>query len=295
MQKRSEFELSLKLSIGQFLPGESSIHRLDPRVKIGMMVALIATSIVASSLAAVMLLLLAVVAGFLTVGVNPGLAFRALKPVLPFLLLLAVIQMFAIPQLREEAIVIWEWKVLKLTDRSLVSAILLIVRFIVIVLGLSLFSFTTSTNQLIHGVEQLLRPLGKIGLPAHELAMIVHISIRFLPILTSETEWLMMAQASRGADFGKGRGFGRLKRLFPLLVPLFIISLRHAGTMAEAMESRCYVGGKNRTYLSRLRLTAVDYKAVCLFFLVMGITFLINYIPETIFLLKTGFPWGMFI
>jgi energy-coupling factor transport system permease protein len=290
MRKRAEFELLLKMSVGQFIQGDSVLHRLDPRVKIVIGVVLIAASILVSSLAAVMLLFLIVTAGLFISGVKPGLAFRALKPVLPFLLLLAVIQMFAIPQLHEEAAVIWEWKILKLTDRSLISGVLLIGRFVVIVLGLSLFSFTTSTNRLIHGIEHLVRPLGRIGLPAHEFAMVVHISIRFLPILTAETERLMMAQASRGADFGKGRGLGRLRGLIPLFVPMFIISLKHAQVMAEAMESRCYMGGKRRTHLVRLKLKAVDFKAVCVFILAVGVALLINYIP-----VETGFFWNMLI
>jgi energy-coupling factor transport system permease protein len=269
----------MKLSIGQFIPGVSLVHRLDPRVKIIMAVLLILSSILASRLAAIAMLFIAVAAVLFSIGVNPGLSFRALKPIIPFLIVLAIIQMFAIPQLREDAVVIWKWRFFTLTDKSLVSGILLIGRFVVIVLGLSLFSFTTSTNQLIHGIEHLVRPLGKIGLPAHELAMVVHISIRFLPILVFETERLMMAQASRGADFGKGRGLKRLRRLLPLFVPMFIISLKHSHDMAEAMESRCYMGGKERTHRVRLMLSSLDYKAVCVFIAVVGMTLAVNYIP----------------
>jgi energy-coupling factor transport system permease protein len=279
VRKRPEFELSLKLSIGQFIPGTSIVHRLDPRVKIVMAALLILSGILASRLAAIAMLIILVVAVLFSVGVKPGLSFRALKPVIPFLIVLAIIQMFAIPQLREDAAVIWKWRLFILTDKSLVSGILLIGRFVVIVLGLSLFSFTTSTNGLIRGIEHLVRPLGKIGLPAHELAMVVHISMRFLPILVFETERLMMAQASRGADFGKGRGLKRLRRLFPLFVPMFIISLKHSHVMAEAMESRCYMGGKERTHRVRLKLGSLDYKAVCFFIAVVGLTLAVNYIP----------------
>ena len=279
MRKSPEFELSLKLSIGQFIPGSSLVHRLDPRVKIIMAVLLILAGILANRLAAIAMLFILVVAVLFSIGVKPGLAFRALKPIVMFLIVLAIIQMFAIPQLREDAAVIWKWRVFTLTDKSLVSGILLIGRFVVIVLALSIFSFTTSTNQLIHGVEHLVRPLGRIGLPAHELAMVVHISIRFLPILVFETERLMMAQASRGADFGKGRGLKRLRKLFPLFVPMFIISLKHAHAMAEAMESRCYMGGKERTHRVRLKLRSVDYKAACIFITAIGLTLAVNYIP----------------
>jgi energy-coupling factor transport system permease protein len=276
--KRSEFEFSVKMSIGQFVPGNSFLHRLDPRVKIVVCIILIASAIVVGRIFAVTLLFIMVVSvlGFTDIGA--GLAFRALKPVLPFLAVLAVIQMFAIPQFRENATVVWEWRFFHLTDRSLVSGVLLIGRFVVIVLALHLFSVTTSTNQLIHGVEQLVRPLEKIGVPAHELAMVVHISMRFLPILLFETERLMMAQASRGADFGKGRGVRRLRRLIPLFVPMFLISLRHAEALAESMESRCYSGGKGRTYRLHPRLKRVDCLAMGAFFTADGIILAANYL-----------------
>jgi energy-coupling factor transport system permease protein len=132
------------------------------------------------------------------------------------------------------------------------------------VLGLSLFSFSTTTTELTHGVEHLLRPLQPLGLPAHEFALMVNIAIRFLPTLAEEAERLMKAQASRGADFGRGqRSFlQRTRQLLPLLVPLFLVSLRRAEELIEAMEARCYIGGKGRTYLIHLQARAVDYAAV---------------------------------
>ena len=278
MRNRQDFELSLKLSIGQFIPGISFLHRIDPRAKIVMGVMLIATSIIVRRPAAIVPLFIAVTAVLFGIDVKPGIAFRALKPVAPILVVLAMFQMFAIPGLREDASVVWEWRFLTLTDRSLVSAVMLIGRFVVIVLALSLFSFTTSTNQLIHGVEHLVRPFGRIGLPAHEMAMVVHISIRFLPILVLETERLMMAQACRGADFGKGRGFKRLRRLFPLFVPMFVISLKQAQTMAEAMEARCYMGTKGRTQLYRYKIKWLDIVTMVIFLMILGISILLNFI-----------------
>jgi energy-coupling factor transport system permease protein len=274
--KRSEFEFSVKMSIGQFVPGNSFLHRLDPRVKIVVCIILIASAIVVGRIFAVTLLFVMVVSVLGYTGA--GLAFRALRPVAPFLAVLAVIQMFAIPQFRENAAVVWELRFFHLTDRSLVSGVLLIGRFVVIVLALHLFSVTTSTNQLIHGVEQLVRPLEKIGVPAHELAMVVHISMRFLPILLFETERLMMAQASRGADFGNGRGVRRLRGLIPLFVPMFLISLRHAEALAESMESRCYSGGKGRTYRLHPKLKRIDYLAMGVFFTADGIILAANYL-----------------
>ncbi len=278
MAVRNEFELSAKLSIGQFAPGDTFLHRLDPRVKIVICVMLVASAILAGRIFAVALLFVMLVSVLGCTKAGTGLAFRALGPVAPFLVVLVIIQMFAIPQLRENAVALWEWRFLHLTDRSLVSGVLLIGRFVVIVLALSLFSLTTSTNQLIHGVEQLFRPLEKVGVPANELAMVVHISIRFLPILLFETENLMMAQASRGADFGRGRGIRRLRRLFPLFIPMFLISLRHAEALAESMESRCYTGGKTRTSRFLPRLKALDFRTMGAFIAADGIVLAANYL-----------------
>jgi energy-coupling factor transport system permease protein len=278
MPKKGEFELLVKLSIGHYIPGDSVIHHLDPRVKLLMGLTIIILSIATNSLFALFILFLFLVGSLIATKVDLRIAFRALKPMIPFLLILALIQMFAIRQFHENAAVIWEWRVLRLTDKSLHAALILIWRFIVIVIGLSLFSFTTSSNQLIHGIEHLLRPLQRIGLPAHEFAMVMHISIRFLPILISETERLMMAQASRGADFGKGRGFRRFRKLIPLFVPMFIISLRHAESLAEAMEARCYMGGKERTHLVRLHIEAHDWAAASGFILLAGAVAFLSFI-----------------
>jgi energy-coupling factor transport system permease protein len=184
-----------------------------------------------------------------------------------FLLILALIQIFAVPQLGEGAIILWNWKILKITDRSLIAGISLIIRFMVIVLGLSLFSFSTTTTKLMHGIEHLLRPLQKIRLPAHELALTINISIRFLPILIGEAEWLMKAQASRGAEFGYGKRSNIIRRarnMLPLFIPLFIQSLKHAYRLVEAMESRCYMGGKGRTNLIHLQARFADYAALAI-------------------------------
>jgi energy-coupling factor transport system permease protein len=246
------------------MPGSSILHRLDPRSKLLMGLILITAAIMAGGMISLLLLFLTVLAGLILSRVQLRLAFIPIRRVFPFLIVLAAIQMFAVPQFRENAVVLWNWKFLLLTDRSLMSGLLLIGRFIVIVNGLSLFSFTTSTTEFIHGVEHVLRPFQRIRFPAHEAALVVNISIRFIPILTEEAERLMKAQASRGADFGTGRrGFlKRFRKMLPLFVPMFILSLRHAQNLGEAMESRCYMGGEGRTHLIQLHAEIRDYVAV---------------------------------
>jgi energy-coupling factor transport system permease protein len=260
MAQRDEFELLAKVGIGQYIATGSVLHLLDARTKMILGILMTGAAIFINSIVALLVLFLAVLVSLLLAKVDAKLAFLSLKRMLPYLVILAVIQMFAVPQLRLDAVILWKWNFLVLTDRSVVSGILLIGRFVVIVVLLSLFSFTTSTTELMHGVEHMLGPLQKLRFPAHETAMVVNIAIRFVPILVGEAERIMRAQASRGADFGSGRYtfVRRLIKMLPLFVPLFILSLQHAQHMAEAMEARCYMGGRGRTRLIQLRYKKRD-------------------------------------
>jgi energy-coupling factor transport system permease protein len=262
MAKPSEFELLGRITIGQYLPTGSAVHHLDPRAKLVIVLLLIGAVTAGHSLTALAILLLVMLLGLRVARISVRFALAGLRPMLPFLALLALLQVFAIPQHAARAI--WHWGIVTVTDRGLLAGALLLARFCTIVLGLSLFSFSTTTTELTHGVEHLLRPLQSLGLPAHEFALMVNIAIRFLPTLAEEAERLMKAQASRGADFGRGQGsfVQRTRRLLPLLVPLFLVSLRRADELIEAMEARCYIGGKGRTYLIHLQARAVDYATV---------------------------------
>jgi energy-coupling factor transport system permease protein len=262
--ERSEFELLGRVSIGQYLPTGSFVHRLDPRAKLLMVLLLIVSVVASASVVALALLLMAVILGLAVARVPVRFALAGLRPMLPFLLLLALLQVLAIPQYHAQANVVCRWGILTVTDRSLLAGILLIARFVTLMLGLSLFSFSTTTTELTHGVEHLLRPLQALRFPAHEFALVINISIRFLPILAEEAERLMKAQASRGADFGRGRRnvLRQVRMLLPLLVPLFLISLHRAEELTEAMEARCYLGGRGRTHLVQLRAVPLDYVAL---------------------------------
>jgi energy-coupling factor transport system permease protein len=278
--QRDEFELMGKVGIGQYIATASIIHRLDARIKLIIATLAIITSIIVSSMSALVLLLLAVLVCLFLAKVKAKLAFLSLRRVFPYLLILAAIQMLAVPQYRLDASIVWKWRILVLTDRSIQSGLLLLGRFVVIVSLLSLFSFTTSTTELMHGVEHLLRPLQRIRFPAHETALVINIAIRFVPILVGEAERIMRAQASRGADFGRrgGNFIRRFIKMLPLFVPLFILSLQHAQNMAEAMEARCYMGGGARTRLIQLRYNLNDYVA-----LLAGLTVIASAIAVSLF------------
>ncbi|MGC8785803.1 MAG: energy-coupling factor transporter transmembrane component T family protein [Anaerolineae bacterium] len=266
MAASTEFEFLGRVTIGQYLPTGSILHRLDPRVKLLMGLLLITVAVVCQSLVGMLVLLVAVLVGLAWARIPLRFALSGLRSMLPYLLLLALLQVFAIPQYSSHATVLWRWTILTMTDRSLVAGILLVARFSILVLGLGLFSFSTTTTELTHGIEYLLSPWQKLGIPAHEFALAVNIALRFLPIVAEEAERLMKAQASRGADFGRGRlnFVQRTRRMLPLLVPLFLVSLRRADHLIEAMEARCYLGGKGRTHLIHLQARSADYLALCI-------------------------------
>ena len=263
MPDASEFELLGRMTIGQYLPTGSPVHRLDARVKLLAVVLGIIAVVFSRSLLALFLLLLVVVFGLWIARIPSRYALAGLSGMMPFLLLLALLQVFAIPQYRSGAASLWHWGPLTVSDRSLLAGLLLIARFVVMGLALSLFSFCTSTTELTHGIEHLLRPLQALRLPAHEFALVVNVAVRFLPILAEEAERLMKAQAARGADFGRGQRnvLQRARLMLPLLVPLFLIALRRAEELAEAMSARCYLGGRGRTHLIQLRANLGDYVA----------------------------------
>lgn len=259
----SEFEFLGNVSIGQYLPTASRFHRLDPRAKI-VMFALLLSGVVASrslwGIGAALLL----VSGLLALARIPlRYAARNLRPVLPFLILLALMQVFAIPA-NDVPPVLWQWRFLVVTATDLHMAALAATRFVTLILLIGLFSATLRTIELAHGIEHLLRPWQRWGVPAHELALIVIIALRFVPLLALEAERLAKAQAARGADWGSGKGgvFKRAARMLPLLVPLFLTALRRAETLALAMDARGYTGGVGRTHLVRLRATSADWVAV---------------------------------
>lgn len=261
----SEFEFLSTVTIGQYLPTDSVWHRLDPRAKLVMGLLFLIGVIVNQSMIVGITTLLAVLLALHGARVPLGYALRGLKPVLPFFIFLAALQVFTVPQ-NQVGDVLWRWWQLTVTLTGLRVAALTLLRFVVLALGLSLLSFSTRTVELTHGIEHLLRPLQRLGVPAHELSLVVIIALRFVPLLALEAERLAKAQASRGADFGTGRGgaFKRARRLLPLLVPLFVTALHRAEMLALAMEARGYSGGAGRTHLIHLHAGRLDRLAVAL-------------------------------
>ncbi len=245
------------ITIGQYVDGNSFMHKMDARVKILLtLFYIVILFVLKSPLAYAAFSLLSVFLVFLS-KVPPRYILRGLKPMLYILIFTAVINLF----MTQGTTVLWEfpyWRALKITKEGLTTAALMVVRLVLLVVGTSLLTLTTSPLMLTDGIEKLLSPFEIIKVPAHEIAMMMTIAIRFIPTLSEETEKIMKAQTARGADFESGNILRRARAMVPLLVPLFISAFRRADELAVAMDSRCYHGGKNRTRMKQMKMTMRD-------------------------------------
>ena len=245
------------ITLGQYFPGDSVIHNLDPRVKILSVIAFMAAVFIADSFISFGIVLTFTLYIIFLSKIKIIYIIKALKPVLFLVVFTALINLF----LTGGDNIIFQWRFLKITENGLYSACIMAIRIILLVSATSLLTFTTSPIVLTDGIEKLLSLFSKIGLPAHELAMMMTIALRFIPTLLEETDKIIMAQKARGADFESGNLIKRSKALVPILVPLFISSFRRADELATAMECRCYRGGENRTRLKELKISGRDIAA----------------------------------
>ncbi|MGN0733336.1 MAG: energy-coupling factor transporter transmembrane component T family protein [Emergencia sp.] len=244
------------ITIGQYYSGESVIHRLDARLKIVATVLFIIELFVVNDF--IGFALCAVCLGIVVSASKVPLNFimRGMKPILLILIFTFCLNIFMVPG--NELVRIG---FLKITDAGLYTAVFMAIRLVLLIVGTSLLTFTTKPINLTDGIESLLGPLGKIGVPTHELAMMMSIALRFIPTLLEETDKIIKAQQARGADFESGNLIRRAKALVPILVPLFVSAFRIAQDLAMAMEARCYKGGKGRTRLHQMRFGKIDYVA----------------------------------
>ncbi len=248
------------LTIGQHYPVESPVHELDPRVKIIMTFVFIVSLFLIESFITYL-----VVGAFLALAIKISkvpikFVIKGLRPILMIIIITFIINLLMTP-----GKIIFRIGFLKVTEEGLRQAGFMAVRLTLLIMGTSLLTLTTSPIVLTDGIESLLSPFKRLGLPAHELAMMMTIALRFIPTLMEETEKIMKAQKSRGADFESGNIMSRAKNLVPLLVPLFISAFRRADELAMAMEARCYRGGENRTRMRQLKISKGDYIASGIF------------------------------
>ena len=248
------------ITLGQYLPGNSPVHRLDPRTKILIVFAYIALIFSVKSAVGYGICTLFPIAVCAISKIPAKMIIKSLKPLLFFIIFTAVINLF----LTKGKTVVSFW-IFNITEEGIILTVKMALRLVLLVAGTSLLTYTTSPIVLTDGIEKLLSPLSRIGVPAHEIAMMMTIALRFIPTIIDETDKIMKAQSARGSDFESGNLFRRAKALVPILVPLFISAFRRADDLAVAMECRCYHGGSNRTKLKTIKMTRLDLVAILLF------------------------------
>lgn len=256
------------ITLGQYIPGESVLHRLDPRSKIiwtafFMVFVFLLDSWQEYAMMGAFIIMLLVISG---IPVKQSL--KGIKPLVFILAITAVLNIFFV-----QGTPIFRLGPITVTYEGLLIAIKLFLRLVMLVIVASLMTLTTTPMAMTDGIESMLKPFERIGVPAHEIAMMMSIALRFIPTLLEETERIMKAQASRGADFDTGNIFKRVKSFIPVLVPLFVSAFKRADELAEAMESRCYRGSKGRTRLKKITFSLLDLYSSLLGFIFLALLF----------------------
>lgn len=262
------------ITLGQYYPEQSVIHRLDARTKIlGTLLYIIEIFLVNSFAGFGMVILaLGVLIGISRVPVR--FIFKGLKAVVFIILLTFVLNLFMF-----DGTVLWHWKFLTITYEGLYRSCFMALRLILLIIGTSMLTLTTKPMELTDGLEKLLKPFNRFGLPSHEIALMMSIALRFIPTLLEETDKIMKAQQARGADFESGNLIQRVKNMIPILIPLFVGSFRIAQDLALAMEARCYHGGVGRTRMKEIVFSRRDGVAGVLLAVFLGIVIASRWMP----------------
>ena len=247
------------ITLGQYFPGDTVVHRLDPRTKLILVIVFIVALFQANSWPGYGLVTLAALGSMALAKIKPGTMFKGVKPMLFIIALTALLNIFytAGTPVLPGWIITWE---------GIARAVQMILRIVLLISGTFLLTYTTSPIALTDGLELLLGPLKKLHVPVHEMTIMMSMALRFIPTLISETDKIMSAQKARGADFETGSLFQRAKALLPILVPLFVSAFKRADELAVAMESRCYHGGEGRTRMKKLQMAGRDWAALGLGF-----------------------------
>ena len=259
------------ITLGQYYPGESWIHRLDPRVKIIATLMFIVELFIVDNFIGFGIAAAALWVVIAVSKVPFSYIVRGLKPIILILCFTFAVNMFLI-----DGTILWQLGILKITREGLRTAVFMGIRLILLLLGSSMLTLCTRPLSLTDGIERLLAPAKKIGVPAHEIAMMMTIALRFIPTLLEETDKIMKAQQARGADFETGSILQRAKNLIPILVPLFVSAFRIAQDLAMAMEARCYRGGENRTRMHEMKLHRADFAAAVMLLIFLAVIIVSN-------------------
>ena len=260
------------ITIGQYYPSDSKLHRLDPRVKIVCTLLYLISLFLIKNIYGYLVAILFLISIIHISKVPFRYIVKGLKPIIMLLMITVIFNLF----LTNTGRLLFEFWIFKITEDGLRTAIFMAIRLVCLILGSSLMTFTTTPNSLTDGIEKLLWPLRKIKFPVHEIAMMMSIALRFIPILLEETDKIMKAQIARGADLENGNILQKAKAMIPILVPLFVSAFRRATDLAMAMEARCYQGGDGRTKMKPLVYRTKDYIAYAVTIFYMVIAFVVG-------------------
>ena len=281
------------ITLGQFFPGYSFLHKLDPRTKIITAALAIVTVFVANTPVAFFLLAAITVALVGASRISYTVVWRGIKPIVIILALTSALNLFMTVGEGEPLL---DWWIFTVYEEGIYRAVFMTVRVVILIVATSvLLTYTTSPISLTDGIESLLSPLKKIGVPVHTFAMMMSIALRFIPTLVEETEKIMNAQKSRGADFTSGSLVRRAKALIPLLIPLIISSFNRAEELATAMECRCYRGDNNRTKLVKLQYKVGDIVTMLTALLLLGAMIAFAYLVKSGFIAPEGALWDVLL
>ena len=261
------------ITIGQFFPGNSIIHRLDSRFKILLDIAYVVMLFIASNYCSLITAGLFMLIVYMLSGISFKLIFKSLKPILPIILFTCILNLFFI---KGEGDPLVQLGFITIYMEGITTSVFMTVRIIFLIVGMSLLTYTTSPIALTDAIERLLSPLKKLHFPVHELAMMMTIALRFIPTLIEETDKIMSAQKSRGASLDTGGLIKKAKALIPVLIPLFVSAFKRANELALAMECRCYKGGEGRTRMKQLKFGMRDIMAVFIMAVMITLTVLMN-------------------
>lgn len=258
------------ITIGQYYKAESWVHRLDPRVKLVGTLLFLISLFLTRSITTYLLATLWLIIVIKSSKVPFRFVIRGLKAIVILLIITALLNLF---MLKGGDVLVHVWK-FTITEEGVATTLYIAIRLIYLIIGSSIMTLTTTPTELTDGIESLLKPLTRLHVPVHEIAMMMSIALRFIPILLEETDKIMKAQLARGADFESGNIFHRVKAMVPILVPLFVSAFRRANDLALAMEARCYHGGEGRTRMKPLHYLRRDYLAYAAMLVYMAASFI---------------------
>lgn len=260
------------ITIGQYFPGKSVIHRLDPRIKILLTALYIAMLFMPKGFVGLSVGIVYLILAFIVSGIPISMMIKSIKPIVPIIIFTGLLNLLFI----DGGDVLVHWWIITITTEGIKTMVFMAVRVIFLICGTSLLTYTTSPITLTDAIERILSPLQKIKIPAHEIAMMMTIALRFIPTLIEETDKIMAAQKARGADLESGSFLQRAKALVPILIPLFVSAFRRAEELALAMECRCYHGGEGRTRMKQFKTSYRDYVSIAITLVFMTLVVLAN-------------------